>query len=143
MLWTYGGTTIKNIIVMSRIIIIGNAEPEKDYTSLIKPDDFVIRFNKIQHFPTGLIGTHTDLMVFACNHSMRMHCYKGRICDARMRHFRTASRVWYRLSDSQSKGARMSSGSYPHQIRHRLCLRNLETDFLDTCLLYTSPSPRD
>ena len=119
-----------------KLIIIGNAKPEKNYSELIKPEDYVIRFNKIQHFRGGMVGDRTDLIVLVTNHSLRMHCYRGRLHKDVMRHYKTAKSVWYRLSSGQSLGYK----SYMRQIERRLGLAGVQNEILsnEDCLSLVS-----
>ncbi len=47
----------------SKIVLVGNAEPGRDYSGLINDTQSVIRFNKVPYLRTGLVGSRTDILV--------------------------------------------------------------------------------
>ena len=50
---------------MKSIIIIGNAEPKKNYSVIIDNADIVVRFNNARNFQSGLVGEKTDVLCIA------------------------------------------------------------------------------
>ena len=81
-----------------RLIIIGNSEPERNYTPLIRDNDIIMRFNKVNHIETGYIGDRTDIIVLVGNWSLRHHGYKGRMPAGCKDAIKKSQQVWFRTS---------------------------------------------
>lgn len=48
--------------VSGRMVVVGNSEVEKDHSELVDTADCVMRFSKVIHYNTGLLGTRTDIL---------------------------------------------------------------------------------
>lgn len=45
------------------VIVVGNAQPSKNLTSLIEAHDIVVRFNHVQYLDSSWVGHRTDILV--------------------------------------------------------------------------------
>lgn len=45
-----------------RIVVVGNSAVDKDHSELVDTADCVLRFSKVIHYNTGLVGTKTDII---------------------------------------------------------------------------------
>jgi hypothetical protein len=50
---------------MNRIVIVGNAKLEKDYSALVNGAQMVVRFNNARNYGSGLAGSKTDVLCIA------------------------------------------------------------------------------
>ena len=50
---------------MNRIVIVGNAKLEKDYSALVDGAQMVVRFNNARNYGSGLAGRKTDVLCIA------------------------------------------------------------------------------
>jgi len=45
-----------------QVVIVGNGQPDRDYSEAIDSHDVVVRINNATHFSTGLMGRRTDVL---------------------------------------------------------------------------------
>lgn len=74
---------------MKRLMIVGNAPPERNLSAYVDGSDFVVRMNNARNYDTRMVGVKTDAVALRCGGKIRK-----RILESSPLVFACANELW-------------------------------------------------